>query len=212
MSQQSRNATDSDVYHSVVSASKHEIKVKGSRFIAQVLPATDAEGALALITGIRKKAYTATHHCTAYRVGEAGDVFRYNDDGEPSGTAGLPILRQIDARSLTNTLVVVRRYYGGTKLGTGGLIRAYGDAASEGLDQATIAKHIVRENVQVRFAYDDTSPAMHTIQQFDIKITGTDYGNDTGLMLAIRRSQVDTFVALFTERLHGRGLVVGDAS
>lgn len=201
---------DTDVYRSVVSTETYEIKVKGSRFIAQVVPAGDAEAAQGTLNTIRRQAYTATHHCSAFRVGAAGDVFRYSDDGEPSGTAGLPIMRQIDARSLTNTLVVVTRYYGGTKLGTGGLIRAYGDAASEVLERAEIQEYIIRDQIQVRFAYDDTSPAMHTIQQFDINIVGTDYGTDTGLLLAIRQSQVEAFLAQFTERLHGRGTVISD--
>ena len=103
-----------------------ETKVKGSRFIAEATDVRDEEMTMAFVADVRGREPGATHHCWAYRLGTGGDAFRYNDDGEPSGTAGPPILRQIDALGLTNTLVVVTRYYGGTKLGTGGLLRAYG--------------------------------------------------------------------------------------
>ena len=114
--------------------------------------------------------YNATHHCWAYRLGQQSDLFRYSDDGEPSGTAGQPILRQIDGRMLTNVMIVVTRYYGGTKLGTGGLARAYGEAAGLVLDACQIKEHIIRELLTIRFAYADTSPAMHTVDSFDAKI------------------------------------------
>ncbi len=194
-----------DVYHSIAAYAQAEIKVKGSRFIAEAFPVANADGAEAKIAEIRKREYNATHHCTAYRVGADGAVFRFNDDGEPSGTAGAPMLRQIDGRGLTNTLVVVTRYYGGTKLGTGGLIRAYGDAASEVLDHCTITQHILRTAVRVRFAYDDTSPALHTIQQFDTVVQETHYSEDTEMRLGVRRSVVDQFVAAFVNALAGRG-------
>ena len=119
-----------DTYLTLREGAEAQIKVKGSRFLAEAVPVADEAVAEAALATIRKREYNATHHCTAYRIGPAADLFRFNDDGEPSGTAGQPILRQIEGRELTNTLVVVTRYYGGTKLGTGGLIRAYGEAAS----------------------------------------------------------------------------------
>ena len=160
----------SDTYCRVKTSSTHQIKVKGSRFIAEVWPAADEKEAEERLSEIRRREYNATHHCWAYRLGVAGNTFRYSDDGEPNGTAGLPIYRQIEGRELTNTLVVVTRYYGGTKLGTGGLARAYGEAASAALDSSEIAVEIVRQHLRIRFAYADTSPAMHTIDQFDVKI------------------------------------------
>ncbi len=96
----------SDTYYTLGDYARTEIKVKGSRFIAEAIPVQGVEEADAEIAAIRKREYNATHHCSAYRIGPEGTLFRYNDDGEPSGTAGAPILRQIDARHLTNTLVV----------------------------------------------------------------------------------------------------------
>lgn len=208
MKQHTREGGAGDTYRSVASAARAEIKVKGSRFLAVATCVRSEKDIASTLAHVRKEYYTARHHCFAYRLGNAGDKFRYSDDGEPSGTAGLPILRQIDGRSLTNTLVVVTRYFGGTKLGTGGLIRAYGDAASEVLENASVEEHILRETLDVRFAYPDTSPAMHTIEQFDVSVVATAYSEETCLSLAIRRSQVDPFVAAFTERLHGRGAIL----
>jgi len=154
---------------------------------------------------IRKRNYSASHHCTAYRLGIEGDRYHYNDDGEPSHTAGSPILRQIDARSLTNILVVVTRYFGGTKLGKGGLSRAYGNAASSVLEVCQEVEHTIRISIRLRFAYDDTSPAMFTINQFDSKILETKYSDYTEMMIGVRRSQVEAFVSGFSDALRGRG-------
>ncbi|MEM1096294.1 MAG: YigZ family protein [Bacteroidota bacterium] len=200
----------SDTYRTIKAATHAEVKIKGSRFIGRAFPVATAEAAAAEIQALRKAEYTATHHCTAYRVGVHGGTFRYNDDGEPSGTAGPPILRQIDKLELTNTLVVVTRYYGGTKLGTGGLIRAYGEAAALVLQAVTIEERILRDTVTVRFAYADTSPAMHAIGQVDAKIIDTAYGHDTAITLAIRQRDTAAFTEAFTQALHGRGKVKED--
>ena len=194
-----------DTYTTISTREIAEIKVKGSRFIAEAVPVDTAEAAEAEIVRVQKREYAATHHCTAYRIGPDAEVFRYNDAGEPSGTAGPPILRQIEARDLTDTLVVVTRYFGGTKLGTGGLIRAYGDAAAAVLDRCRLAEHVLRVPVRLRFRYDDTSPAMHTIHQFDAEIAATRYTDETELVVAVRRSQVEAFLEAFVENLSGRG-------
>ncbi|GAB5521914.1 MAG: YigZ family protein [Rhodothermales bacterium] len=196
-----------DTYRTIKTYTEAEVKIKGSRFIGRAFPAASSEEAEAEIQTLRKAEYTATHHCSAYRVGVRGDTFRYNDDGEPSGTAGPPILRQIDKLELTKVLVVVTRYYGGTKLGTGGLIRAYGEAAALVLDAAAIDERILRDTVVVRFAYADTSPAMHAIGQVDAQIVDTAYGDDTAITLAIRQRDTTLFIEAFTQALHGRGTV-----
>ncbi|MEM6647400.1 MAG: YigZ family protein [Bacteroidota bacterium] len=197
-----------DTYRTIGATAHAEVKIKGSRFIGRAFPVATAKAAEAEIQTLRKAEYTATHHCTAYRVGERGDAFRYNDDGEPSGTAGPSILRQIDKLALTNTLVVVTRYYGGTKLGTGGLIRAYGETAALVLDAVAIEERILRDTVTVRFAYADTSPAMHAIGQVNAQIIDIAYGDDTAITLAIRQRDTAAFTAAFTQALHGRGRVV----
>ena len=140
-----------DSYKEVSARELAEIKIKGSRFIGEVVPASSIEDAEAALGQIRKREYNATHHCWAYRLGVKGDLFRYSDDGEPSGTAGQPILRHIDGLGITNILVVVTRYYGGTKLGTGGLIRAYGEAARLVLEKSVIEEKILRDESEHPF-------------------------------------------------------------
>ena len=195
----------SDTYYTLGDYVWTEIKVKGSRFIGEAIRVESVEDAEAEIAAIRKREYNATHHCTAYRIGPDGANFRYNDDGEPNGTAGAPILRQIDTRHLTNTLVVVTRYYGGTKLGTGGLLRAYGDAAAQTLEAAPIEERTLRARLRLCFRYDDTSPAMHIISQHDATILETQYTEETVILVGVRRSQVEVFIDAFVNALGGRG-------
>ena len=187
-------------------------KSKGSRFIGEAFPVTTEAEAEARLDAVRKREYAATHWCWAWRLGLDGDAFRTSDDGEPSGSAGAPILRQIDARDLTNTLVVVTRYYGGTKLGVGGLVRAYGEAASDALDAARTVEHVVRVPVRLRFAYDDTSPAMHTVNRFDAEIAEQHYTANTELVVRVRRSEAEALRAAFVEALGGRGEVTLETS
>ena len=197
--------TSSDTYLVLDKPGISEIKIKGSRFLAEAIPVSSVEEADAALLAIKKRDYDATHHCSAYRIGSDGNTFRYNDDGEPNSSAGLPIYRQIEGRNLTNALVVVIRYYGGTKLGTGGLVRAYGEAASLALDAATVKEIIPRTALSFVFDYDDTSPAMHTISQLDVIVLETSYSERTSMTLGIRTSQVDSFRAVFLEALGGRG-------
>ena len=104
-----------DYYKQIVPGNACEMKVKGSRFLGEVGLAVSVEEAEAFLAGVKKREYSATHHCWAYRLGADGKTFRYNDDGEPSGTAGQPIMRHIDSLGITNVIAVVTRYYGGTK-------------------------------------------------------------------------------------------------
>jgi uncharacterized YigZ family protein len=198
----------SDTYRTIASSATATLKVEGSRFLAEAVPVASREAAEKHIEAVREREHQATHHCTAYRLGTEGDEVRYNDDGEPSGTAGQPILRQMDARDLTNTLVVVTRYFGGTKLGTGGLMRAYGDAADAALDQASIVERVVRVPVQIRFAYDDTTPARQVLRQFDATVTDSDYTDVTELTVGVRASEVEVFVDAFRNALSARGEVL----
>lgn len=195
----------SDRYCTIEEPARAEQTVEGSRFLAEAMPVDDRGEVSARIETIREREHKATHHCMGYRLGEEGDDSRYNDDGEPSGTAGPPILRQIEARDLTNTLVVVTRYFGGTELGTGGLARAYGDAASAALDRASIVERVVRTTVRLRFEYDDTSPAEHVLRQFDAEVQDSTYTDVTTLTVGVRRSEVDAFVDAFTDALSDRG-------
>ncbi len=196
----------SDAYRTLLRPARAEPpKTKGSRFIGDAFPAATEAEAEAHLAAVRKREHAATHWCWAWRIGTEGDAFRTSDDGEPSGSAGAPILRQIDARGLTNTVAVVTRYYGGTKLGTGGLVRAYGEAASDALGAARIVERIVRVPVRLRFAYDDTSPAMHTLHRFDAHVAEQHYSGETELVVHVRRSEAEALRAAFVEALGGRG-------
>lgn len=197
-----------DTYRTIESEATATLKVDGSRFLAEAVPVAHREAAEERIEAVREREHQATHHCTAYRLGVEGDDFHYNDDGEPSGTAGRPILRRIDARDLTNTLVVVTRYFGGTELGTGGLMRAYRDAADAALDRAPIAERVVRVPVHLRFAYDDTAPARQVLRQFDTAVQDSTYTDVTELTVGVRASEVKAFVEAFTNALSGRGRVL----
>lgn len=198
----------SDSYRTIEGDATATLKVDGSRFIAEAIPVSDRTAVENGLQLVRDREHKATHHCSAYRLGRDGHDFHYDDDGEPSGTAGQPILRQIDGRDLTNTLVVVTRYFGGTKLGTGGLVRAYGDAADAALDQAAIVERIVRTPVRVRFDYDDTAAARQLLQRFDVSIQESDYTDVTEWTVRVRASEVDAFVEAFTDALAARGTVV----
>jgi uncharacterized YigZ family protein len=198
----------SDTYRTIVSEARAEIKVEDSRFLAEACPVETREDVESRIEAVREREHKATHHCSAYRLGMDGDDFRYDDDGEPSGTAGQPILRRIDGRDLTNTLVIVTRYFGGTKLGTGGLMRAYADAADAALEWASVVEKVVRTPVRLRFAYDDTTPARQVLQRFDAEVTASDYTDVTELTVGVRASEVEAFVEAFRNGLSDRGEIL----
>jgi len=198
----------SDVYYTIEAGATATRRVEGSRFLAEGAPVADREEAEARVRAVRNREHKARHHCSAYRVGVEGDVFGYDDDGEPSGTAGRPLLRQIDARDLTNTLVVVTRSFGGTELGTGGLARAYGDAADAALAKASIVERVVRTPVRVQFDYDDTSPARSVLRRFDATLEEESYSEVTEWTVGVRTSEVDAFLEAFTDALSARGKVL----
>jgi uncharacterized YigZ family protein len=195
----------SDVYRTLSAPALVEVpKVKGSRFIGEALPVRDKAEAEAALEAVRQREPGATHHCWAWRLGADGSSTRSSDDGEPGGTAGAPILRQIEARDLTGVLVVVTRYYGGTKLGTGGLFRAYGEAASRALDDAPAEERLRCSTLSVRFAYDDTSPVMQTLHRFGAEVVEQRYTGSAELVVAVRASQADSLSAALTDALSGR--------
>ena len=196
-----------DTYRTLAAAHTDEPpKSKGSRFIGEAFPVASEADALLAVDAVRAREHAATHVCWAYRLGADGARTRSADDGEPSGTAGLPILREIEGRDLTDCLVTVTRYYGGTKLGAGGLARAYGDAAAGVLDGARVRTVVVRVPVELRFAFSDTSAAMRQLDTFDAEIADQAYTPEgTVLTLGVRCSQADALAAAFVEATSGRG-------
>ncbi|MCP5106855.1 MAG: hypothetical protein GY950_25955 [bacterium] len=153
-----------------------EIKEKGSRFISYLYPVKTREAADDVIAGLRKKYYDSTHVCFSYRLGNGKeDYFRCNDDGEPSGTAGLPIYNEIKSKEYFNVLAAVVRYYGGTKLGTGGLTRAYGQAAKKVLDISQQVTVHIKQRVSLSFPFDFTGEIMQMVNRFGLDIVKQDY-------------------------------------
>jgi uncharacterized YigZ family protein len=185
--------------------------VKGSRFIGYAAPAPTVEEAEAFIGEIIRTHHDATHHCPAFRVGR-GDAIRERsrDDGEPSGTAGKPILEAIRARDLEDVVCVVVRYFGGTKLGTGGLIRAYRQCAGETLDSGNRVERIQTIPMAIRFPSRQTGTVMRLLDSVKARIEKTEYDTETIIRVRIRPSLVDGFCLDLTERTGGDARIVGE--
>ena len=177
-----------DEYLSIAADATASLKVEGSKFIASAFPVDLRFQAEEMLTKVRREYFDATHHCFAYTFGIEGKEFRYSDDGEPSGTAGIKILAAIQSKSLSDVLVVVTRYFGGTKLGTGGLGRAYYESANRVLSDAAVVPKVVTEEMQITFPYDETSRIMNTLSHRKAKIVDTIYDDDVTLRLSIRKN------------------------
>lgn len=142
-----------DTYKTISAPSEGLFKDKGSKFIAYAYPVTSEDQIKEIVQAIKKEHYSARHHCYAWRLGHEKLLFRANDDGEPSSTAGKPILGQIQSFDLTNILIVVVRYFGGTLLGVSGLINAYRNAALDAIDRAEIVEKLVEKQLLIEFDY-----------------------------------------------------------
>ena len=164
---------------------------KRSKFLAYAHHVETVDQAKSIIAGYRKKYYDARHCCFAYVLGPNGEEFRANDDGEPSSTAGKPIMGQITSHELTNILICVIRYYGGVNLGTGGLIVAYRTAASDAIDHSKIVTRLVEEQVVFRFTYPMMNGVMGIVKDMQPKIISQTFDNDCEIVLSIRKSQAD---------------------
>jgi len=196
-----------DTYYTINLRTQHEIKVRGSRFLAEVVPVEQRSEAEEALAAIRKEFHDATHHCYAYRIGSKGELYRLHDDGEPGGTAGRPILAAIDHLSLTNVLVVVTRYFGGTKLGVGGLARAYGEAAASVL-QAAGRKTCYRvAYCEVRFPHEYTSVVMRLVAHHQARIVETSYDDQVLMRIEIRTSMAERLRADLVESTRGQLLL-----
>lgn len=156
-----------DHYHTIEKPSVAEYKDRGSKFIAYAFPIADVAAFKEKLAVIKKEHPKATHHCFAYRIGLDGNNIRMSDDGEPSGSAGRPILGQIDSKQLTNVLIIVVRYFGGTLLGVPGLINAYKSAAALALQVTAIVQKPVLINYRLQFDYTMMNEVMKIVKQFD---------------------------------------------
>ncbi len=180
-----------DHYRTLSAPATGEFKDRGSKFIAYAWPVNSEEAATMHIEALRKEHFKARHHCFAWRLEPDGSRFRANDDGEPSGTAGRPILGQIDSFGLTEVVVVVVRYFGGTLLGTSGLINAYREATAEALRGAAIVEKIVKDTFSLDFDYALMPDVMNTVKKLALDISKEEYGERGLLEIGIRQSEVE---------------------
>lgn len=178
-------------------------KIKGSRFIGLVYPVKSQKEIKLAISDAKGQYPDASHHCFAYRL-QGDEVIQYqSDDGEPSGTAGAPIMRQLESADLRNVLVVVVRYFGGTKLGKAGLIKSYGLSAKELLYQLSLVKQFIYAYVSIQFPYSDTSTVNKVISKYEVEITEQNFDQETRLTLAIPRKSKDLFIEVLRNALSG---------
>ena len=187
----------SDTYKEIKNPTKGLYKEKGSKFISYLFPVYSKEEVKEKLEEIRKKEHSARHHCYAYILNPNKSPQRANDDGEPSSTAGKPILGQIQSNDLTNILIIVVRYFGGVKLGVPGLIRSYKTAAADAISQGLFITRIVKEQYKVSFKYPLMNDVMRLIKEYNLEIVNTDFQIDCNLIFAVPKSKADNVVETF---------------
>ena len=180
-----------DEYKTISRTSEGAYSELRSKFLAFAHPVTTVEEAMAVVEQYQKKFYDARHVCWAYMLGPEREVFRSNDNGEPSGTAGKPILGQINSFGLTDVVVMVVRYFGGVKLGTSGLIVAYRTAAAEALSNASIVVRTVDEDYTFSFEYPFMTAVMKVVREMDARIVSQTYDMDCSMTVSLRKGKMD---------------------
>ena len=181
----------SDSFRTIASSSEGSYKEKGSKFLSFAFPVKNVDEINQILAQYRKQYYDARHICYAYMLGNAKNEWRANDDGEPSGTAGRPILGQINSFELTNVLVIVVRYFGGILLGTGGLITAYKEASRDALEQASIVEQTIDEIISIEFDYLLMNEVMRIVKEMSPQILDQSFDNMCAMKLAIRQSDAE---------------------
>lgn len=186
-----------DSYRSIATKSEGLFKDNGSRFIALAYPVETEDEVREIVSSLKKEYHDARHHCYAYRLGCSGDIFRANDDGEPSSSAGKPILGQIDSNGLSDILIVVVRYFGGIKLGIPGLIRAYRTSSADAIANSEIITKIASRRFRLEFGYLEMNSVMKIIKDMKLEPAGQDFGNTCRMDVSVRLSACGDF----TERI-----------
>jgi uncharacterized YigZ family protein len=179
---------ESDTYKTIKSASQGIYKEKGSRFFSFAVPVADQEEIKPLLDKIKKEHHEARHHCFAYMIGHQRNIWRVNDDGEPSGTAGRPILGQINSFDLTNIILVVSRYFGGTLLGVSGLINAYRSAATSALLNAEITERTLQEYYEITYPYVSMNDVMRILKELNLGQSEQSFDLECRILLNFRVS------------------------
>ena len=188
-----------DSYLTIEGNAEAIFKEKSSKFLCYAYHVESEEEITAHLEVLRKRYYDATHHCYAWRLGPFGERFRANDDGEPSSTAGKPILGQLLSREITNCLIVVVRYFGGTKLGVPGLISAYKESAAAVLDEAKVVERTVDTVFKVDFSYITMIDVMRIIKDEQPTIVEQVFDNLCSMTLSVRKSKADLVLGKFSK-------------
>ena len=197
-----------DAYNTISSSTEGVYKDKGSKFLSFAIPVTTAGEVKVLVKTYKKDYYDARHVCYAYMLGAERTEWRANDDGEPSGTAGRPIMGQINSHELTNVLVIVVRYFGGILLGTGGLTTAYREATADALNHAEIIEKTVDETFTIHFEYILMNSIMHIIKDTDVQVLNQSFDNQCSMQLSIPKKNA-TFLTSKLEKI--TGVVIEDS-
>ncbi len=192
-----------DNYNTIENPSEGLYREKGSKFLAYAHAVYSEEDIKLVLEDIRKEHPKSRHLCYAYRLGMDKNNYRANDDGEPSGSAGRPILGQIDSFGLTNVLVGVIRYFGGTKLGVPGLINAYKVSTAEALSEATIIEKTVEEVHNISFGYEHMSSVMNALKKNNINVLHQDFQDSAVIKIAIPKSEVESTIIAFKASVLG---------
>ncbi|MCU0438338.1 MAG: YigZ family protein [Raineya sp.] len=179
-----------DIYYSIETSTEGVYKEKGSKFLAFAYPVETEEDIKNALNTLKKEYFDATHHCYAYILGANQEKWRANDDGEPNHSAGTPILNQIKAKGVSDVLVVVVRYYGGTKLGVSGLIQAYKISASLALEEAKLIEKVLTVQMEITYNYSETSEVMNIINKLDLKIISQNFDLFCHATLSCKKSML----------------------
>lgn len=191
-------------YNIINEPSSGEYEEKKSRFIAYLNPVSSEEEALSFINSVKKKHYDARHNCYAFIIGDKKELVRSNDDKEPQGTAGKPILEVLMGEGLTNVVCVVTRYFGGTLLGTGGLIRAYSEAVKEAVKNASISSVSFCANIKIKVSYNDVNNIQYYLNSNGIMILDTEYLQDVTFMIRVKEETKSEVIDKISELTLGK--------
>ena len=186
-------------YKTLEGEATSEFKDRGSKFLAYAYPVNSVEEVKEKVQLLKKEHPKAVHHCVAFRIGTDGRLFRASDDGEPSGSAGRPMLGQIDSAGLTNVLVVVVRYFGGTLLGVPGLINAYKTATADALHNGTVTEKWIEENIELEFDYPVIGEVLQLLKQADATIHRQDLQLFCSIEAGIPKVHADTYIQRLSE-------------
>lgn len=194
-------------YKTIKQYGEGEIEEKKSRFLGKVKPVSTEEEAIAFIESIKKQYWDARHNCYAFIIGEHSESMRCSDDGEPSGTAGKPMLEVLQNNGLKNVVAVVTRYFGGTLLGTGGLVRAYTQATQAALEEAQIATMTMMSILEIRTDYNAIGKIKYMFAQADTLIMGEEYGVDVTVTIAVPLSEKENVQKKIVEATNGKAVI-----